>query len=112
MQRRVEDGLVKPLAEKERERSRFSRAMIPPRERRVRITQAKPRLDKGGGEFVSFAIDVRSAGDWRENDVVGCVYPKTGAVFVKIGEEYRPAEILLGKNADAVAGACVQAKVA
>ena len=40
VQRRVEKGLLEPLALKEKERSRFSRAMIAPQQRRVRVTQA------------------------------------------------------------------------
>jgi hypothetical protein len=112
MQRRVEEKLVKPLAEKENERSRFSRARLPPSARRVRITQATPTLDKNGREYVSFAVDVRYGPEWTENDIVGCAYPKSGALLVKRGNEYRPATILLGKSEDPVAGACVPASTA
>jgi hypothetical protein len=101
---------VKPLAEKEQERSRFSRARIPPRERRVRVTQAATTVDKNGRDYVPFAIDVRYGDEWTENDIVGCAYPKTGALFVKRGDDYRPAEILLGKSVDAAPGVCVAAK--
>jgi len=110
--RRVEEGLVKPLAEKESERSKFSRARMPPAERRVRITQATTGVDKSGREFLPFAIDVRWGSEWRENDVVGCAYLKNGELFVKRGEEYRPAAILLGKSVDAVPGVCVAVKQA
>jgi hypothetical protein len=110
VKRRVEEGLVKPLADKEKERGRFSRARLPPRERRVRITQATATLDRSGREYLAFAVDVRFGEEWRENDIVGCAYAKTGALFVKRGEEYRPAEILLGQNLEPVPGVCVQAK--
>jgi len=63
--------------------------------------------DKKGGAFVPFAIDVRFRDDeWHRDDVVGCVYQKSGAVYVKRGTEYRPAEFLLGKNVGAVPGVC------
>lgn len=103
---------MKPLAEKDSERSRFSRARMPPAERRVRITQAATSVDKSGREYLPFAIDVRWGSEWRENDVVGCAYLKNGDLFVKRGEEYRPAAILLGKSVDAVPGVCVAAKQA
>jgi hypothetical protein len=101
---RVGDGLLKPLAKAES--SRFSRARPAPRERRVRITQAATSDDKKGKKYVPFAIDVRYGGEWHENDVVGCVYRGTGALFVKRGDAYRPAEFLLGKNVQPVAGVC------
>lgn len=99
--------MLKPLAQKESERSRFSRARLPPRERRVRITQETTTVDKSGREYVSFAIDVRFGDQWQENDVVGCVYTKSGAAFVKRGDEYRPAAVLLGKSTDPAPGVCV-----
>lgn len=105
--KRVRTGLLEPLMKQENERSRFSRARLPPHERRVRVTQATATLDKAGGAFVPFAIDVKWGGDkWQENDIVGCAYPKTGALFVKRGNDYRPAEFLLGKAADPVPGVC------
>ena len=57
----------------------------------------------------TFAIDVRWGSEWRENDVVGCAYLKNGDLFVKRGEEYRPAAILLGKACDGgVAESCTR----
>ncbi len=103
-QRRVEDGLVKPLADLESHS--FSRARPPPRERRVRVLQTTVTLDAAGRGFVPFAVDVRFGGDWRENDIVGCAYPAGGNVYVKRGDGYRPASFLLGKNDAAVAGVC------
>jgi hypothetical protein len=103
-QRRVEVGLVQPLAHSEG--SRFSRARPPPRERRARVTKPTATLDKNGRSFVPFALDVRFGSEWRENDVVGCVYVGSGDLFVKKGDSYRPAAFLLGKNVQPVAGAC------
>jgi hypothetical protein len=103
-QRRVEDGLVKPLAN--REGSRFSRSRPPPRERRVRIIQATVSLDKRGRSFVPFVVDVRFGSEWSENDIVGCVYRGSGELFVKRGEQYRPVAFLFGKKADPIAGVC------
>ncbi len=107
VEQRVKKGLLEPLAEHEAHVSRFSRARIPPQERRVRVTQTTATVDKSGGAFLAFAIDVRWGGaEWHENDIVGCAYPKTGALFVKRGDEYRPADVLLGKAHDAVPGVC------
>jgi hypothetical protein len=104
---RVDQGLVKPLAKAES--SRFSRERPPPRERRIRITQTTPVNDKRGRAFVTFAIDVRFGPEWHENDVTGCVYRGSGDLFVKIGDAYRPAAFLLGKNLQPVAGVCEEA---
>ena len=103
---RVETGLVKKLAEREKENSRFSRARPAPIERRVRITNPAMSTDKSGRSFFPFAIDIRFGSDWTESDVVGCVYTSKGDIFVKRGEEYRPGTFLLGKNVDAVTGVC------
>jgi hypothetical protein len=107
VQRKVENGLVKPLADYERNQSAFSRARPVPRVRRVRVTQAAPALDGQGRPFVTFAVDVKfGSAEWRENDIVGCAYLKTGDLFVKRGDGYRPATFLMGKNAEPVAGVC------
>ena len=110
VQRRVEKGLVEPLVQKEKERSRFSRARMPPQERRVRVTQAAVTLDASGRAYMAFAVDVRRGTEWHENDVVGCAYTQTGALFVKHGVEYRPAEILLGKDVEVAPNVCTPAK--
>lgn len=102
--RRVEEGLVKPLAKQEG--SRFSRSRPAPRERRVRVTQATAVVDKGGRAFLPFAIDVRFGSEWRKDDIVGCVYRRDGGLFVRMGDAYRPAELLLGKNVEPVPGVC------
>ena len=104
-QHRVDTGIIQPLAA--RAGSRFSRSRPPPHERRVRVTQTALSKDKQGRDFVPFAVDVRfGAGDWQENDIVGCAYRATGSLFVKRGDAYFPAAVLLGKDLDAVAGVC------
>jgi hypothetical protein len=104
VRRRVDDGLVKPLANTEN--NRFSRSRPAPRERRIRVIQSTLSNDKSGRAFVPFAIDVRFGSEWHANDIVGCVYQKSGELFVKKGDTYRPAAFLLGKKADPVAGVC------
>ena len=103
--RRVDEGLVKPLAKREGG-SRFSRERPPPRERRVRVLESTLSHDKNGRSFVPFAVDVRFGSDWQQNDIVGCAYRESGNLFVKTGDAYRPAAFLLGKNLAPVAGAC------
>jgi hypothetical protein len=105
-QHRVETGILKPLAAREGSRSRFSRARPPPEERRVRVTQATLTPDKQGRDFVTFAVDVNFGGDWQQNDIVGCAYRASGALYVRRGDAYYPAALLLGKNVDAAPGVC------
>jgi zona occludens toxin (predicted ATPase) len=98
----VQKALVQPLAAKEREQSKFSRASLPAQERRVRVLDEQPKTDAKGGVFYSFAIDARHGirtddSGWRTAAISGCVYAD-GAVFVKMGDRVRPAAILLGKN--------------
>lgn len=108
VKRRVEAGLVKPLANQDEGRSRFSRMRPPPRERRVRAIQASTTTDKGGRAFVPFAIDVRfGSGEWQKDDIVGCAYRDNGELFVKSGDAFRPAAFLLGQDLPPVEGACV-----
>lgn len=111
----VSNELLQPLAEKERSRGRFSRARLPAQERRVRILDEQARKDTRGNAFVGFAVDARhglravAADDasWRKATITGCVYLDSGEVFVKKGDQYRPAAFLLGKNLKAAAaGTC------
>jgi hypothetical protein len=98
--------LIQPLAAKERSQSRFSRASLPPRDRRVRILDERASKDATGAAFVRFAIDARfglrdTADDesrWNLATITGCVYLERSEVFVKRGDEYRPAAFLAGKN--------------
>ncbi len=106
---RITEVLVKPLAAAELKRSKFSRARLPPRERRVRVTQTTPSTDASGRAFYAFAIDARFGAGWQQNDLTGCAYVD-GDVFVKRGEELRPAEFMFGKSVKAVPGACVETK--
>jgi hypothetical protein len=103
VQRRVDDGLIKPLAKLE---GRFSRSRPAPHARRVRVIQSTVSLDKSGRAFVPFAIDVRFGSEWHDDDIVGCVYRESGDLFVKKGDSYRPSAFLLGKNVEPVAGVC------
>lgn len=107
--RLVEHGLVQPLAKKEQSRSRFSRARLPPSQRRVRALDSRPRRDAHGDAFVRFAIDERhgisASAKWQQDTITGCVYLAGGKVFVKKGDEFRPAEFLLGKYRKAAGSA-------
>jgi hypothetical protein len=112
----VSNELLQPLAEKERNRGRFSRARLPAQERRVRILDEQARKDTRGNAFVAFAVDARhgvraaAAADdasWRKATITGCVYLDSGEIFVKKGDQYRPAAFLLGKKLQAAAaGTC------
>ncbi|MEO7112612.1 MAG: hypothetical protein ABI183_19355 [Polyangiaceae bacterium] len=109
MQQHIEADFVKPLDAHDQDTSRFSRMRRPPQERRVRMTQTTTSKDQAGRAFLSFAIDAKFAGgDWRENDITGCVYSEKGDMFVKVGDSFRPASFFLGGGAnDPVAGVCV-----
>jgi hypothetical protein len=107
--------LTEPLAAKENEHSRFSRAALPAQERRVRILDEQASKDAAGNSFVRFAVDARhgfrESGDgdgWRLATIVGCVYPDRNQVFIKKGDEFRPAAFLLGKKVKAAAEATCQ----
>jgi len=106
-EKRVREGLVAPLTEYQANRSKFSRARLPPSERRVRATQTTPSVDASGRQFMTYAIDVRFGGEkWTENDIVGCVYTTSGDIFVKLGNDFRAAGVMLGKPSDPVNGVC------
>jgi hypothetical protein len=104
----VERLLIRPLGQKEERRSRFSRSYIPPRARRVRILDRVRSTDSRGGEFVAFAVDDRSgrfalearddSGRWRRDAIVGCAYPARDEIFIKRGDEFFAAGLLLGKK--------------
>ena len=65
-------------------------------------------MDGRGAEFVTFAIDERSGkyarrpaddpAGWRADAIVGCVYPARGEVFVKRGDKFFGARLLLGQK--------------
>jgi len=104
----VEMQLLKPLAEKEARRSRFTRASLPPRVRQVRVLDRERSMDGRGAEFAAFAVDERSgwlgrqAADdssaWHKDAIVGCVYPARGEIFIRRGDKFFEASLLLGKK--------------
>jgi hypothetical protein len=110
----VERALTQPLAEREATRSRFSRVAIPARTRTVRIVDVSARRDARGLEFLAFSIDEQRGRQHAlsRDALTGCVYPKSGAVFVKRGDSHYPVGLLLGKTSQkAEAHVCVEAKV-
>jgi hypothetical protein len=100
----VSHDLVEPLAAKEVSRSKFSRARMPAQARRVRILDDQAQTDARGVAFVRFAIDARHGylpedeDNWRKDAITGCVYLERSQIFVKQGDQFRPAAFLLGKN--------------
>jgi hypothetical protein len=112
----VEKQLVKPLGEKEARRNRFSRSYIPPQARQVRVLDGERATDGRGAAFVAFAVDERSqvlvprgaddARRWRKDAIVGCVYPAEGEVFIKRGDKFFAARLLLGQKTAADDTAC------
>jgi len=111
----VSRDLVQPLAVRETKASRFSRARMPAQERRVRILDDHASKDAQGNGFVRFSIDARygfhsaeAEAPWRLDTITGCAYLDRSQVFVKKGDEYRPAAFLLGKNARAAADTTCQ----
>lgn len=104
----LSEDLLKPLKVVDEHQARMSRALLPPQARRVRILDAQPHKDGEGREFVAFTMDIRSGlgkkddeRAWRKDVFQGCVYPATREIFVKRGEGYRAARILLGKKTEA-----------
>lgn len=107
----VQKRLIRPLAQKEAGRNRLSRSYIPPQARRVRIPDGQRSTDGRGAEFVAFAVDERSGrlafrdGDdsrgWREDVIVGCVYPAKDEIFIKRGDKFFAAGLLLGQKTSA-----------
>ena len=75
----------------------------------MRVPQTTLSRDAQGREFVPFAVDIRyGKGKWQ-TDTVGCAYRTSGNLFVKIGDAYYPAVLLLGKQVDPVAAVCQSA---
>jgi hypothetical protein len=105
----VTERLVQPLVAKERDQSKFSRARLPPSERRVRVLDEKPQNDSAGESFVTFAIDARHGWgndekdeeSWSKAVITGCVYPSRGDVFIKRGKAFHPAAAAVGKKTKA-----------
>lgn len=102
----LDRALLTPLATRDSETSRFSRASRPPAERRVRLTQTSPTTDATGAAFFAFAVDTRwsrglGAGtEWAKGEIIGCVYPTTGEIYVDQGGTFMAASWLFGESAD------------
>jgi hypothetical protein len=69
------------------------------------VVDAEPPQDAVGGRFIRFEVDERMGvmrrGDtdsWNKATITGCVYLDRKEVFIKKGDQYRPAAFLLGKN--------------
>jgi len=108
-QKVVESTLVEPMDRKDLRRSKFSRSMRAPVERRVRLLDQSPRKDSKGELFLTFAIDSRHGWivledekadkeRWILGSITGCVYPDSKAVFIDRGEAKYPGGLLLGKR--------------
>jgi hypothetical protein len=110
----VNEQLVKPMQKAESKRSRFSRAMPVPVQRRVRVLDTVAQTDASGKQFVRFALDVRrpfdEEGKW-EHSLAGCAYPSDGKVFVQQGEAYVSPKAMLHGNQKDQPGVCRAAPV-
>ncbi|HVT07529.1 MAG TPA: hypothetical protein VHO67_08730 [Polyangia bacterium] len=71
---------------------------------------------------MTFAVDERSGAfsrrppdddrGWRKDAIVGCVYPGSDEVFVKRGDKFFGASLLLGKKTPAADAAVCRPLVA
>ncbi|HEY5947296.1 MAG TPA: hypothetical protein VIV40_17450 [Kofleriaceae bacterium] len=100
--------MIQPLAAKDRDQSKFSRARLPPAERRVRMLDEDKQQDNAGKVFFAFAVDTRHGwskdddeANWTKAAITGCVYPDDGEVFIKRGNAYHPAAAAIGKKTKA-----------
>src|SRR5262245_27741802 len=66
----VEAALLKPLANREEARSRYSRVRMPPAARHVRVLEGGPEMDPQGRTFVRFAVDEKRFAEWDRNAMV------------------------------------------
>lgn len=112
----VTDQVVQPLAAKEQNQSKFSRARLPAAERRVRVLDEKPQSDSKGDTFVTFAIDARHGWanedkeeGWTKAAITGCVYQSRSEVFIKRGKAFHPAAAAVGKKTKAAPDATCRA---
>ena len=100
----VTERLIQPLAAKDQNQSKFSRARLPPAERRVRMLDVTKQQDSAGNAFFAFAVDARhgwsddDGKNWTKAAFTGCVYPDSGDVFIKRGKAYHPAAAAVGKK--------------
>jgi hypothetical protein len=101
---------LEPLAKRDAERPKFSRMPPPPDERKVRITAAAV-TDATGAAFQAFAVDARRGETWTKDVMAGCVYPSSGAVYVRSGEDLLPAAAYLGQKWEKPAASTCRAPV-
>lgn len=111
----VEAQLVQPLAAKDSERSKFSRARAPATARRVRVIDQAPQQDASGKAFVRFAVDERygwfdeeDEAAWNQDQITGCAYVDAKEVFIERGGKIHPAAARLGKKTKAAASSTCQ----
>jgi hypothetical protein len=108
----VQERFVRLLAAEYSARPRFTRARLPPQAMRVRMLDSAARSDAEGGAYIRFAIDechgANAIGkghgdecDWHRDRLTGCVYMKSGDVFVRRGDEMLPAALVLGVQVSA-----------
>ena len=109
--RLVETAILKPLAQREGDRSRFSRVAMPPAARHVRVLEGGPEKDPGGKTFLRFAVDEKRSTEWARNVIVGCAYLDEGAVFIQRGEKVQSAAQYLGKGGRATTTECTAVAV-
>ena len=74
----------------------------------MRVLDGGRSTDGRGAAFVAFAVDERArgfspraaddSGRWREDAIVGCVYPARDEVFIKRGDKFFGAGLLLGQK--------------
>jgi len=107
----VEAALLKPLANREDARSRYSRVRMPPAARQVRVLEGQPETDPQGRTFVRFAVDEKRFAEWDRNAMVGCAYPDDGAVFIKRGQRVQSAAQYLGQGGPSATTECTAATV-
>ena len=107
----VETALLKPLAQRENARSRFSRVAMPPAARHVRVLEGGPEKDPRGRTFIRFAVDEKRLAGWAQIAMVGCVYPDEGAVFIQRGGKVHSAAQYLGQRGPATTTECTAATV-
>lgn len=77
----------------------------------MRILDSQRSTDSRGAAFVTFAVDEHSgtfarratdnSGPWRRDAIVGCVYPARDEVFIKRGDKFFAAALLLGQKTSA-----------
>ena len=106
----VQQKVLAPLQKVEGKRSKFSRAMPVPVQRRVRVLDTLVETDARGRQFVRFAVDVGRGFDdevdWQRDAIVGCCYPKEREVFVRRDEAYYPASVVVGRDGREQRGVC------